>query len=260
MGVGEVTISEHITSYLSKLGEKAQYYEEDDLDHPADYPFHAYMRDEQIKELEREAQKQLYAEGIKTVDGRVIPLTKISVNLFGKVLPYKIYGRLDWESEKKVLLEKWRKFAEKTRIRRRVYIFNGCFLHNPVREMMMRFDLDASEIKDYVASVLKCIAPLAPVVIYARSTNIKARVEELARQYKPNWLRDMIESYTATGFGKRCGLKGYDGYLACLNARQELELEVLAGLPIDNMILKDPFNDLNDTEKTLNAFVDRLYK
>jgi hypothetical protein len=257
MGSGKSETAHLIADFLSDGGATASYFDENDMSHPADYAFHAFIRDDQIRTLTPEEQQQLYSEGTKRLSGIVIPLTKISVSLFGKILPYKIYEHLDWETEKPLLLERWLSFAKKAPVRSKIYVFNSGILQNPISEMMMRFDFGYPIIWDYIFSVYRTIAQLNPVIVYIKSTDIKARVEEEAFSRNASWLRSAIESYTIQGYGKRNGLTGLDGYVDCLEARQRIELKLLNELPIEKLILTDPFKNWEDAQKRLCEYLNK---
>jgi hypothetical protein len=145
-----------IADAVAAGGRQAAIFDEYNMDHPADYTFHAYMTEDEIGVLSHEERRQIYSESVRTGAGYVVPLTKISVNLFGKVLPFKIYDNLCWESERPVMLEYWRSFAEKARIGKAVNVFVGSLLKNPVCETMIRFDFSPSDISAYVQGLISC--------------------------------------------------------------------------------------------------------
>ena len=258
-GAGKSDAAEYIVDCLARRGEKADWFEENDYEHPADYTFHAYMSFDQIKELAQEEQVQLYAEGIEVLSGLVIPLTKISVSLFEKILPYKIYDKLDWEAEKPVMLNRWLSFSHAAQTNSRIYIFEGALLQNPVCEALIRFDLDFSEIREYVKAVYQTVSILRPVVVYLNRTDVKTCAEQVCRQRGDSWEKKMIGFYTGHTFAKNNGLNGLDGYIACLERRQSVELEILDALPAEKLILTDPFDNWEETKRLIDAFVDKLH-
>lgn len=240
-GSGKSTAARVIEDLLAESGTNASYYDEDALNHPADLAFHAFMKDEQILALMPDEQRQLYSEGTKKLSGLVIPLTKVSVSLFGKIIPFKIYDNLDWESEKPILLEQWQNFSKKSQMKNKTYVFNSGILKNPINEMMMRFDFGYPVIWEFFFGIFRVIAPLNPVMIYLKCTDIKARIEEEARNRNACWLTGSVDYHTSQGYGKRNGMTGLDGYVDCLEARQRIELKILNELPVKKLILTDPF-------------------
>ncbi len=215
------------------------------------------MKEEQIRSLTPDEQRQLYSVGTKTLRGLIVPLTQVSVSMFGKVIPYKIYDNLDWESEKPVMLEQWQSFAKKVQQRSRVYVFSSCVLQNPIGEMMMRFDFGYPIIWDYTFNLFRAIAALNPLFVYIKCTNIGACIEEEIRRHNSCWLKSMIEYHTTQGFGKRNALTGLEGYIDCLEARQRIELKILNELPAEKLILTDPFNNWTDANKMISTYLEK---
>jgi hypothetical protein len=258
-GVGKSAAAEYIADCLDRRGLSAEWFEENDYEHPADYTFHAYMQNEQIKELSQEEQIQLYAEGTEVLSGLVIPLTQISVSLFEKVLPYKIYEKLDWETEKPVMLDRWLTFSRKAMAIGQIFVFEGAFLQNPVCEALVRVDLEQPEIKAYITDVYRSVTALRPVVIYLKCGDIKTCVEETGCQRSVSWLAKTIDNYMSLPFARNRGLTGRDGYVACLECRQELELEILESLPCTKLIITDPLRNWEETKQSINLLLEKLF-
>lgn len=254
-GAGKSAVARFVEDHLTDSGANMSFFEENALNHPAEYALHAFMKNEQIEALLPGEQRQLYLEGIVGLTGLVIPLTKVSVNLFGKIIPYKIYDNLDWESEKPVMLDKWQSFGKKALLRSRLYLFNSGILQNPINEMMMRFDFGYSVMWEYFFNIYRSIAAMHPVFIYIKCTDIRARIDEEARKRNSSWLNNMVDYHTSQGYGKRNGMTGVEGYVDCLEARQRIELKILNELPVEKLILTDPFNNWNETYDRISDFL-----
>ena len=257
-GAGKSDVAEYITERLIRRGEDAQWFEENDYEHPADYTFHAYMSDDQIKQLSQKDQEQLHAEGTRVLSGIVIPLTKVSVRLLEKILPFKIYDRLDWNTEKTVFLDKWNSFMKTARSGGQIYIFEGSLLQNPVCEALIRFNLEISEISAYIQEVYQIISELCPVIVYLNRTDVRSCAREVSRQRGARWRNKMVDSYTKQAFAKNNGLSGLDGYITCLEQRQRVELKILNSLPVEKHILTDPFDSWEETKQRIDTFLDHL--
>jgi hypothetical protein len=252
---GKSDTARYVSDILADGGRQVSLYDENTMDHPADYTFHAYMTEAQIGALTPEERRQVYSESVKTGAGYVVPLTRISVSLFGKVVPYKIYDGLDWETERSVMLEYWRSFAEMARMNESVNVFVGSLLKNPVCETMIRLELPASEFSAYIREINLLIAPLNPAVIYLKGADIAMRVNEGSADRQALWLRSAISYHDAQSYARRRGLTGFDGYVACLQARQQAELDILDSLPVKKLILTDAHQDWDGAYDAITAFV-----
>lgn len=245
-----------IADLMEKSRRHVKLFDDNDMNHPADYAFHAFMTEDQIRPMAQEERRQVYEESVKVPGGFVIPLTKISVSLFGKVMPFKIYDKLDWETERPVMLDHWRQFAEKARVNSGITLFNSCFLNTPIGETMIRFDFPYSQIRAYIQEIYQLIEPLNPVVIYLGCSDIRTRIEETAIHKNTVWLNNAIVYHTSQAYGKRLGLSGFNGYIAALKARQETDLKILNDIPVRKLILTDPFDDWDMAYETIAAFVE----
>ena len=244
-----------IADILTDTGRSVALFDENETEHPAEYAFHALMTEAQISELTPDERRQLYAESVRIETGYIIPLTKISVSLFGKVLPYKIYDKLDWESELPVIMERWRSFSAKAGAGDQVYVFTGSLLRNLVGETMMRYDFPRSVIQAHLMDIYRLIEPLDPAVVFLGSEDIATRINEVTSGRKTAWLSGAITQYTTQNYSKHRGLKGFDGYVECLRARQETELLILDELPIRKLILADAGLDWDSAYDAIAAFI-----
>jgi hypothetical protein len=252
---GKSETARFLADTMKKNKLPAALFDENAMNHPADYTFHAYMTEDMISQLTQEERRQLYGESVRIHDGYTIPLTKVSVNLFGKVIPYKIYDRLDWETERPVMLAHWDEFADKTTANNKIYVFNSCLLQNPVGEMLIRFNFPFSEIKAYIDDICRLITPLDPAVIYLKCTDIRARIEEISEKRTAVWLNTAVMYHTSQEYGKHSGLSGFDGYIRALEDRQDTDLQLLSMLPVKKLILTDPFKDWDSAYESIDAFL-----
>ena len=149
---------------------------------------------------------------------------------------YPVYDFPDFETERRKILEKWRVFTD-TADRDAVYVFNCVLLQNPMSETMMRFGMTEAASRDYIAEIVEIIKPLRPVVIYIDLPDVKGAVDAVLGERGGDWLNAVIAYHTSQGYGKRNGLRGYEGYIKCLEERKARELNILRGLDADVHII-----------------------
>jgi len=255
---GKSTISKLVADFLLKQGHAVSYYNEGTLEHPADYEFHAFMTSNDLKILSDNELQQVKSIGVKENSGLVIPLSNINGELFDKIIPFKIYDCLPWEIEKIVMLNHWEEFAKLAYIEDRIYVFNCCFLQNPLCEMMMRFNYPYEDIQKYIINIFESIKTLNPVVIYLQNSKVKERVSEIAIERNDEWLKSVIDYHTSQGYGKANCFEGFDGYISCLEERQKIELKILEQLPIDKIIIDTPFENWKRTHNIITDLIKSL--
>ncbi|MCB5643780.1 hypothetical protein LIP41_08455, partial [Bifidobacterium animalis] len=65
----------------------------------------------------------------------------------------------------------------------------------------------------------------------------KSAIDCVLDERGDGWLNAVIDYQTAQGYGEAHGLRGYEGYIACLEERRERELLILRSLPVDRHII-----------------------
>lgn len=230
-----------------------RFFDEDCAEHPADYTFHAFIPDGAGGFIPAESAK-LRDKGTPQTGGIVVPLGGLSGELFDKALKFKIYDFLDWQTERPVMLQKWRDFAAGAD---GTYVFNCVLMQNPMCETMMRFDMTTEQSLGFIREICAEIQPLDPVVIYLKSTDPAALVKAALPERGNDWLNAVIDYHCNGAYGRSAGLNGFDGYIAALRERQRRELEMLPKLPVKYTILDDPQSDWERVYRKIGEFLDQ---
>ncbi|OPJ58643.1 hypothetical protein [Clostridium chromiireducens] len=252
---GKSNTSKFVADILLKKGHSVSCYDEGNLEHPADYEFHAFMTSNDLRIFNDIELQQVQNIGVMKNLGVVIPLSKVKGELFNKIIPFKIYDCLPWEIEKAIMLEHWEEFAKQANKEMNIYVFNCCFLQNPLCEMMMRFNFPYENIQKYITSIYEHIKTLNPVIIYLQNSKVKERVSEVAKERDDEWIKSVIDYHTSQGYGKSNSLEGFDGYISCIEERQKVELSILKQLPIEKVIIDMPFEDWERTHNIITDFI-----
>lgn len=237
---GKSTTSAFVAEELRKT-HVVHFVDEGTGNHPADYEFHSFLGENELLSFSEAERQDIISAAEKTACGYAVSLSSFSGELFDRLLKYKVYDFLPWETEYPVMLEKWRGFidgAEKDA----VYVFNCVLLQNPMCETMMRFGFPVSVSKDYIEKIADIIKPLQPVVIYLRNSDIRAAVEKAAKE-RDGWLDGVINYHVSGAFGRSINAQGLDGYIRCLEERQKRELEILSRLDVESVIIEEPQRD-----------------
>lgn len=243
---GKSTVSKHIAEVLGM-----EFTDEGSGDHPADYEFHAFLSEKDLAEFQPEERKLISAAAEKRCGGYVVPIGSFSGALFDRLLAHKIYDFLPWETEKPIMLDKWRSFTESA-ASSAGYVFNCIFLQNPMCETMMRFGFDSSVSEGYIREIYDIIRPLEPFVVYLKTDSIAAEVKRAVPERSEEWLSGVIDYHCGGEYGKSLGLSGFEGYISALEERQRRELAILGHLDIDSIIIG---NFKNDSQKAYDKIL-----
>ena len=232
---GKSTISRFVSDVLGER-ENTVFVDEGTGAHPADYEFHA-----------------LAPAGLLSPESQIVPLSQYSGEMLERLMPHKIYDCLPWETERPLMLEKWRQFVS-TAQADTIYVFNCVFLQNPMCETMMRFGFPQEVSRRHIESIAQIIRGMNPVVVYLKNNDIGESVRK-ASQERPGWLDAVVDYHTQGAYGKLIGAQGFDGYIQCLKDRQELELEILSGLELDSLVLENPQRDWRQAKERILAYL-----
>lgn len=142
------------------------------------------------------------------------------------------YDFPDFETERKMILEKWCAFTERSD-QDVIYVFNCIFLQNPMCETMMRFGMDEAASRSYISEIAEIIKPLNPIIIYINQPDVKKTIDRTLDERGDDWLNAVIDYHISQGYGKQNKLSGYEGYIKCLEERKIRELKILQALDID---------------------------
>ena len=232
---GKSTVSAFVAKALARRA-KVRFVDEGTGDHPADYEFHA-----------------LAPAGLLGPEARIVSLADYSGAQFEQLLQFKIYDFLPWETERPLMLDKWRQFVREAEPET-VYVFNCVFLQNPMCETMLRFDFPEEVSRDYIAAIAGIIRPLDPAVVYLKNDDLAASVRRAAAE-RPGWLEAVIDYHASGAYGRRVGAAGFEGYIRCLEERQTRETRILAGLGFEHYIADNPQRDWAAAEADILAFL-----
>ena len=171
----------------------------------------------------------------------ILSKSEMNVVCFDEGMPdhpadYDNYDFPDFETERKLILEKWRDFISNS-LDNTIYVFNCIFLQNPMCETMMRFGMSETESSEYISEIADIIRPMNPFIIYLKQSNIKNAIEDVLTERGEEWLNAVIGYHIEQGYGIQNNLSGFDGYISCLEERQKRELNILNNVNLDYKIL-----------------------
>ncbi|MBT2692687.1 hypothetical protein [Bacillus sp. ISL-55] len=268
-GSGKSTTARLIHDILIEQGVNAELYMEGNLDHPADYEGVAYFTEEEFEDLliESGSLSKIFQEWVTVKRGRrLLPYMKMK-NELGSGFPGELFAtiskkdvyELPFEVNIAVVSESWEEFAKQAPSEEKVYIFECCFIQNPVTVGMVKYGAEAEETTDYVKELAKAVMILNPLLVYVKQDDLEKSFRKAVAERPDDWFNGFVNYYTSQGYGAEKGLRGLEGTIEVLKARQQLECKILEQLTMPVSILDNTqFNLVNHKESLRKETVKKI--
>jgi hypothetical protein len=242
-GSGKTTTAQFVRNWLESRGLRPRLYLEGDLNHPADYESVACLTlDEYMRLLEKyPGQRALLEQHAVFLRGEYfIPYRKLA-NQAGEALPAGLIDALagceiyDLPSEKhrRVTAERWQDFTTWALAGDSTFIFECCFLQNPLTVLLAKHNLPVAEAARHIQRLAEITRPLEPLLIYLDPPDIRRTLANAAHHRPKEWL-DYVTGYiTGQAWGaahRRSGESGFEGMLRFYEMRRDLEKDIFTRL------------------------------
>ncbi|MFS0671896.1 hypothetical protein [Ornithinibacillus sp. 179-J 7C1 HS] len=241
-GFGKSTTAKIIHDTLVEKNIDVQLYLEGDLNHPADYDRVACFTKEQYEQLivySGDLVEAIKEHIIFNGGNYLVPYGKMKYDfniefpesLFNWVFQHDIY-ELPFDQNMELITNRWEEFAQNALRSDKIYIFECCFIQNPVTIGMVKYNGPREKVIDYVKRLEKIIERLNPTLFYVEQNNLEFSFRKAVQERPKMWYEGFIDYYTNQGFGKEKNYKGLEGTLKVLEERLKLEAEIYDRLNI----------------------------
>ncbi|MEK4008819.1 hypothetical protein [Paenibacillus sp. FSL H3-0333] len=232
-GFGKSTTAQLIYDILAESGTKAQLFLEGNLDHPADYDGVACLTEAEYDELLGMWADSRYILSPRTTvhnSHYLVEYRKI-LNEHSSRVPKEgtdIFARNDvyelpFAQNRELITARWRQFAQKALQGADTYVFDCCFIQNPVTMGMIKHGAAEEDIISYTLELETITAGLNPLLMYIEQDDLENSFRKAVRERPLEWSEGFIDYYTKQGYGLRQGHQGLKGTLKVLEARLKLE-------------------------------------
>lgn len=232
-GFGKSTTAQLIYDILAESGTKAQLFLEGNLDHPADYDGVACLTKAEYDELLGMWADSRHVLSPRTTvhDSHYLVEYRKILNEHSSRVPKEgtdIFARndvyeLSFAQNRELITARWRQFAEKALQGADTYVFDCCFIQNPVTMGMIKHGAAEEDIISYTLELEAITAGLNPLLIYIEQDDLEHSFRKAVRERPLEWSEGFIEYYTKQGYGFKQGHEGLEGTLKVLEARLKLE-------------------------------------
>ncbi|PFV70890.1 hypothetical protein COL05_27705 [Bacillus sp. AFS059628] len=256
-GFGKSTTAKLINEILSENKIEVELFLEGNLNHPADYDgvscFNKFEFDRLLSNS-GDFKEVLLKRVLKKGSNYLLPYRKIknefgdqfSGELFNGILKNDIY-KLPLDKNVELIADKWKDFAEIAREDNKVYIFECCFIQNPLTIGLIKYGEQKEKIINYVMKVAKIIENLNPMLFYVEQDDLEFSFRKALKERNPEWSTGIVDYYTNQGYGKKHNHTGVEGAIKVLEARRNLELEIFD-------MLKMKKEKINNTKYEIDSY------
>lgn len=246
-GSGKTTTAVYVAEWLEKQGMETAVFLEGNLDHPADFESVACLDAPELAALKAQFPEHVdFLERQILIDGndhffRYRALQQTIPNLphalISALAAYEIY-ELPAEKYRRLLLRRWQHFADSAAAGAVTYIFECCFLQNPLTMMLGRHDEPTAAAQALVLELAASVQALQPRWFYLHTGDVRASLAQIAQSRPKEWLDFVIAYHTRQGHGKNQGWQGFDGLVNFYEMRQAIELDLLPHLPFPGLLVQ----------------------
>lgn len=268
-GFGKTTTAQLVHEILTEMNLKPQLFLEGDLEHPADYEGVAYLEKNEFDELLNTHVKYrdlLNNRVIKQGNHYFLEYRKIA-NEYGPDFPDELLQtvakndvyELSLAQNRKLITERWKGFAASVLNGSDTFIFDCCFIQNPVTIGMIQYGAQKEDVINYVLELAAIVERLNPLLLYVEQNDLDHSFRKAVTERPKEWSEGFIEYYTNQGYGKKQGYTGLEGTLEVLKARRELEEEIFNGINIAKKKVNNSSYDLNDYKQVLVGILSEYF-
>lgn len=266
-GSGKTTTAEFIKKLLDKEGIDNELYSEGNLEHPADFEAVACLSRDEYEGLllRHEKFKPVLENCVIKKDNNVFihygkikneKSNELSEDVYNEIIKFDVCDGLSLERYHELTLKRWNDFAERASKEDKVYIFECCFIQNPLVVMMARHCADEKYIMRHVLQIENIINKLNPKLIYYYQESVRETIKRVAEVRDKSWINFVIGYICNQAYGKRNNLNGFDGTVKFFEDRRKLELELLERLTINKLILDNSGYNWGSCYNEINGFLE----
>lgn len=264
-GFGKTTTAGLVHEILAEMNVASRLFLEGNLDHPADYDGVAFFIEHEFIELLRSYgpfQDLLSDHAIREGHHYFLEYRKMQ-NKFGESLPdewmksifkHDIY-ELPFEQNRKLITDRWKRFAERAWAGPDPFVFDCCFIQNPVTIGMIKHHAKKEDVMGYVTQLAHIVERLNPLLIYVEQQDLGCSFKKAIQERPREWSEGFIDYYTNQVYGKHYNLTGLEGTLKVLEARRELEQDIFAGLHIAKRKVDNSSYDMEEYKHALREIL-----
>ncbi|VWX34399.1 hypothetical protein [Exiguobacterium oxidotolerans] len=235
-GSGKTSTAEAAHQLLKNTSMSSALFLEGDVAHPADYEGVAYLTESEWRTFQRKHKDiSTYTERF---DGHYLVAYRkwhdhhpsLDSATISQLEQRDVY-ELPFELHQSLILKKWEAFVAQALTTDTTYVFECCFLQNPLTIGLIKYDLPEATLEAYIERLAAIIEPLQPILIYVDQPDVEKSFRKAIKERPTEWAEGFVSYYTLQAYGVNRSLSGIGGTITVLQERQAVERQLLDTLP-----------------------------
>lgn len=262
-GSGKSTSASELAGWMAQGGALVDHWPESRPDHPVDLDQVAVLTDRDRERLGAAGPgwDRILSAVVEPSDGAWLVRSPqdrgLPSALAAALQALEVYdGDIDPEVHGRVLRESWRQFGAAAPPAA-TQVWECVFIQNPVCAFVARFDRPYDELADHVRSLAETVLDQDPALVYLDPGDPEEALRRAAAERPAAWLDFVVAYHTEQGYGLARGLRGFDGYVEFMRHRRELELTLIADLPIPVHVVETSTTSREESAASIREFARR---
>lgn len=156
-----------------------------------------------------------------------------------------------------VITKKWKSFVSTSEKADCFYIFERCFLQNPITTMMAHHNMSNAYIKEHIRNISEILKPLNPLIIFLDTNDVRKNFNYIKKNRLIEWYNFVEDYVTNQEYGKEYSLKGYDGLITFYNNLKEVALQSYKVLDFVKINLENSKHNWKTNREIVEDFISR---
>ncbi len=265
-GSGKSTTARFVRDWLAEAGRQPRLFQEGDLDHPADFESVACLSQEEYRDLlaAHPGDRPLLEQAKQELHGDIFIGYRLLQAELGDMVPpalieelrkYEVY-ELSAAKFQRGTAQHWADFAAQAAGEPFTYVFECCFLQNPLTTLIARHNLEPEGAARHVLGTAQNVKSLEPVIIYLDPPDIRQTLVSVAQSRPQEWLEYVIQYITGQEWGQVNQQAGFDGMVNFYQMRRDLEKSILPRLPVRSLWVENAGQDWEGTRRMVSQFLE----
>jgi energy-coupling factor transporter ATP-binding protein EcfA2 len=268
-GSGKSTTAKMANDILKEWNIETRLYLEGNVEHPADYEGGSYFTKTEFSELLEQYSDDkpvLLKHAIERCNGFVLPQYKLKQDISEATVPDSFWNHiwnhdiyeLPLEKNIELITDKWQRFLDQAMTENQTYIFECCFIQNPVTIGMIKYGASHEVVINYVEQLAAIIEPLNPVLLYVDQQDLSRSFKKVVKERPKEWSTGFMDYYNYQGYGKLHDAQGIEGTIAVLEARKQLESSIFNALNMEKFKIDNSSFEIDSYKKRIMEMFKKL--